>query len=56
MTKYSPEIVKKICSLLEKDSYTIEEVCADICLPEGNRPSGEGTGSTPLAAGNRPAF
>lgn len=29
---------------------------ADICLPEGNRPSGEGTGSTPLAAGNRPAF
>lgn len=34
MTKYSPEIVKKICSLLEKDSYTIEEVCANVGINE----------------------
>jgi len=30
MTKYSPEIVKKICGMLEKDSYTVEEVCANV--------------------------
>ena len=30
MSKYSPEIVKKICTLLEKDSYTVEEVCANV--------------------------
>ncbi|HNT42519.1 MAG TPA: phBC6A51 family helix-turn-helix protein [Tenuifilaceae bacterium] len=34
MTKYSPEIVKKICSLLEKDSYTIKEVCANVGINE----------------------
>ena len=30
MSKYSPEIVKKICGMLEKDSYTVEEVCANV--------------------------
>ena len=34
MSKYSPEIVKKICSLLEKDSYTIKEVCANVGIDE----------------------
>jgi len=40
----------------ETTNTAYKDPCADICLPEGNRPSGEGTGSTPLAAGNRPAF
>ena len=27
MSKYSPEIVKRICELIEKDSYTDKEIC-----------------------------
>jgi hypothetical protein len=34
MSKYSPEIVKKICGMLEKDSYTVEEVCANVGIDE----------------------
>lgn len=30
MAKYSKKIVKKICSLIKADSYTIAEVCAQV--------------------------
>jgi len=34
MAKYSKEIVKKICSLIKADSYTIAEICQIVGISE----------------------
>lgn len=34
MSKYSPEIVAKICELIEKDSFTIPEICKCVGIAE----------------------
>lgn len=34
MAKYSKKIVDRICSLFEKDSYTIAEVCQEVGIAE----------------------
>ena len=31
-SKYIPEIVNKIIELIETDSYTIEEICKNVCI------------------------
>lgn len=34
MSKYCPEIVKSICDLIEKDSYTDKEICEQVGISE----------------------
>ena len=34
MPKYSKKIVNRICSLIEKDSYTIAEICVSVGISE----------------------
>lgn len=34
MAKYNPEIVDKICELIEKDSFTIPEICRHVGISE----------------------
>lgn len=34
MSKYNKKIVKRICDLLEKDSFTIPEICAKVGISE----------------------
>ena len=34
MAKYNKKIVKDICSIIEKDSYTIPEICKMVGIDE----------------------
>jgi hypothetical protein len=34
MARYNKEIVKQICSLIEKDSYTVAEICRNVGISE----------------------
>ena len=34
MSKYSPEIVTRICELIEKDSYTDKEICEQVDISQ----------------------
>lgn len=34
MSKYCPEIVQKICELIEKDSFTDKEICAQVDISQ----------------------
>ena len=33
-TKYTPELVKRICGLVEKDTYTVSELCESVGISE----------------------
>lgn len=33
-TKYTPELVKRICGLVEKDTYTVSELCESVGIDE----------------------
>ena len=33
-TKYTPELVKRICGLVEKDTYTVSELCETVGISE----------------------